>query len=389
MIVLAAAALLMQARTPPPLPKDPSTLVKVADKARLPSLAADADGAFYVAFARNGNIEVAISTDGGMTFSAPVTALDGHGKQFPIPHRCPRIAVDKQKRIYVSAPICPNPDASTVTDLYLAVSTDRGKSFKSPAMINEASKSAPDAVHATAAGPGELHVAWLDTRGGKPALCYAKFNESGKRAGKTLTLAPYACERCPPAIAVDGRGNPVIAYREGREPAAKTSRQIFLLISSDGGRSFGPAAQLNSVDSGLEECPQDPPAVAFAADGKLVAAAWMDRRDLERDANVYWTFGPPGKLGRDTDVHDDRRYVQRHPALAVDADSTLWCAWEDGRLSTQRVFYTNTKDPRNIPLGDAKDGPGGAPSLASGGGKVAVAYECADGVGFRVLLATK
>jgi hypothetical protein len=111
----------------------------------------------------------------------------------------------------------------------------------------------------------------------------------------------------------------------------------------------------------------------------------MDRRDLERDANVYWAFGPPGKFARDTDPHDDRRYTQRRPTLAIDADGAVWCAWEDGRLSTQRVFITNSRVPANVPLGDAKEGGGSHPSLAAGGGKIAIAYQSGDHVGFRVL----
>src|SRR6188768_2431120 len=96
--VLLAALLQAQAK---PLPKDPSTFVKVAENAKLPQLALDADGNAYVVFVRNGNVEVAVSTDGGATFGAPVTALNEGGRDGAILNRGPRIAVDNQKRIYV------------------------------------------------------------------------------------------------------------------------------------------------------------------------------------------------------------------------------------------------------------------------------------------------
>jgi len=387
MLPVLLGVLLLQAQGKAALPKDPSTLIKVADNAKAPWLALDPEGNAYIAFSRGGNIEVCVSLDGGATFSAPVRALNAGGRDPGTAGRGPRIAVDHQKRLYVSAPLTVGaPDAAIMNDLYYAVSTDKGKTWTRPYLISEP-KTGMESVHATAAGPGDLHVAWLSSAGEKPpVLCYAKFGADGKKSGKTVTVSAYPCERCPPAIAVDGRGNPSVAWRESNHDAAsKENRQIFIATSSDGGKSFGATARLNSVDSGLSECPQEGPALAVTGDSKTLAAAWMDRRDLEHDANIYWAFGAPGKFGRDTDPHDDRRFLQRRPTLAVEPDGTVWCAWEDGRLSTQRVFFTNTKAPPNVPLGDDKEGGGFAPCLAAGGGKVAVAYQSGESIGFRVL----
>src|SRR6185295_18817790 len=91
-------AILLQAKPVPP--KDESVFVKVAEGAKVPQLALDADGNAYVVFSRNGNIELAISTDGGKTFGAPVPALNTDGKDLSLPNRGPRIAVDKGRRIW-------------------------------------------------------------------------------------------------------------------------------------------------------------------------------------------------------------------------------------------------------------------------------------------------
>ena len=378
---------LLQAQGQPALPKDTSTLVKVADNAKAPSLALDLEGNVYVAFSRGGNIEVSVSLDGGATFSAPVRVLNAQGRDPGVSNRGPRIVVDRQKRVYVSAPLTIGAaDAAVMNDLYYAGSTDKGKTWTRPYPVSEP-KTGMESVHAAAAGPGELHVAWLSSAEGKaPVLTYAKFGADGKKSGKSVVVSTTPCEKCPPAIAVDGKGNPSVAWRESNHDAAsKEHRQIYLAISTDGGKSFGPPARLNSVDSGLSECPYEPPALAATGDGKTLAAAWMDRRDLERDANVYWAFGPPGKFARDTDPHDDRRFIQRRPTLAIEPDGTVWCAWEDGRLSTQRIFYTSTKAPANVPVGDDKEGGGFAPCLASGGGRIGIAYQSGDNVAFRLL----
>src|SRR5205814_3156877 len=177
--------------------------------------------------------------------------------------------------------------------------------------------------HGSAAGPGDLHVAWIDLKNGKRSLVYARFDTSGKRSAKSVVTGA-CCEYCPPALAVDGSGNATVAWREG---GAKPTRQIFLSRVDSGAKSGSASSvQLNSLDSGLTECPQDAPAAAVTPDGKFVALAWMERRDVERDADVFWTYGAPGKLRPDTCCQDDRRYQQRRPTLAIDPEGTVWCA---------------------------------------------------------------
>lgn len=344
-------------------PVDDSVLVKVAENARLPHLALDADGNAYVAFVRNGNIELALSTDGGKTFGPPAVVLNSGGKDAGIQNRGPRVSIDRNKRVWVSGPIG--------TDLFYAVSTDRGRGWSKPFLI------APAGIHAAAAGPGELHVAWIEDQKG---LFYGKFDAAGKRVGKAVAITGFCTENSPPGIAVDPAGNPAVAWRESKPP-----RGIHLSRSTDAGKSFVLTTTLNTLESGLTECPQDAPAVAFSGDGKTFAAAWMDRRDVGGDADIYWTYGPPGKLSPDTDCLDDRRYQQRRPALAIDAEGAVWCAWEDSRLTAQRLFFTNSKLDPNIPLGDGKEGLTGWPSLAASGARVAIAYQSGPNVAFRLL----
>src|SRR5262245_24304480 len=137
----------------PVAPKDESAFVKVAEEAKLPHLAFDSDGNAYVTFVRKGNIELAISTDGGKTFGAPVVVLNSGGKDGGILNRGSRVCIDRNKRVWVSGPLAP-PNGPVVQDLYFAVSTDRGKTFSKPYMINEGTGTASHCVHSAAAGPG-------------------------------------------------------------------------------------------------------------------------------------------------------------------------------------------------------------------------------------------
>jgi hypothetical protein len=366
------ATLAPQAALPP--------AVTVADHASFPHLAIDADGGLYAAFFRNGNIEVAFSTDHGKTFAPPVTAIDAGKTAEGADQRGPRIAVDKQKRVYVTAPLALDPKSPTQNDLYLAVSADRGKTFSKPLRINDLPGSAAASCHWTAITPaGELHVAWLDNRKQKGQdLHHARVLDQGKKIQRTGAVASQVCERCCPGLAVDPKGSPVFVYRDGAE---KKSRQI-LFLSGPGAKPV----QLNFLDARLTICPLDGPAVAVSTDGKVIASAWMDMRESDTDANVYYTFVRDGKpVSPDFRANDLAAFYQGRPSIALDADTTAWIAWEDGRHGVQRIYATDSKTRDNISVTGPKDPKGNAPSIVAQGSFVGVAYGLGENVAFRIL----
>lgn len=220
----------------------------VAREAIQPHVAIDAAGTAYVVFIRDGQIELAVSTDRGATFSAPVRAIDAKNKARGGLQRGPRVAVDGQGTIYVTAPLTFDPSELQkrypVQDLYLSVSHDGGRTFSAPVRVNDAPKKAPEALHWLAASPGEGAVAaWLDLRQREKGqdLFTARIAGRGRSVSRNVPVALNLCECCAPGLAVDGKGNPVLAYREG----GTNNRRIFLTRSSNGGVSFGTPVQLN------------------------------------------------------------------------------------------------------------------------------------------------
>ncbi|HEU4339266.1 MAG TPA: sialidase family protein [Planctomycetota bacterium] len=231
-------------------PQDPSFVV-IAKGADQPQLAADKDGGFYCVFIRNGNIELSTSSDNGKTWSAPVTAIDAKGKARGGMQRGPRIGVDDQKRITVTAPLCFDEkelaERYPRAELWLARSTDGGKTFGAPIQVNEKARTAPESLHAMSVAPsGEAHVAWLDMRGRTKGqdLYYAKVVDG--KPGRNVKISATLCECCAPGLAIDGAGNPVVAWRDG---ASSDSRPIWISISKDRGKSFSAPARINQVET--------------------------------------------------------------------------------------------------------------------------------------------
>lgn len=221
--------------------------VVVAQDAIQPHLAIDGSGTAYVVFIRNGQIEISVSADQGRTFSAPAVALDAKGRARGGMQRGPRVAVDGRKTVYVTAPLAFD-DAEfakryPTQDLFLAVSTDVGKTFSKPVQVNDVPKKAPESLHGLAASPGEgAFVAWLDLRQREKGqdLFTAKVSAKGVVA-RNQPAAVNLCECCAPGLSMDAQGKPFLIYREG----GKTNRQIFLI-------SGGKAARVNQGESKVD-----------------------------------------------------------------------------------------------------------------------------------------
>jgi len=228
----------------------------IAGGAIQPHLVATEDGTFFAVFIRNGSIECSKSADKGKTWSAPVVAIDAKGKAVGGMQRGPRVAVDAKKTVYVTAPLCFDEAEFAkkypTQDLYLAVSTDDGKTFSKPVQVNDVPKKAPESLHWLAAAPnGDVFVAWLDLRNRDKGqdLAWTKITEQGKKIGKNQLIPGPLCECCAPGLTVDAKGNPTLIYREGGKNA---NRALMMALSTNGGASFAKVARINQGDSKVD-----------------------------------------------------------------------------------------------------------------------------------------
>jgi hypothetical protein len=219
----------------------------VAERAVQPQVAIDGEGRIHVAFAQDGNIAVATSTDGGRTFGAPVVAIDAKGTVKAGQQRGPRIGADGKGHLVVTAPVCF--DESELAkqyptgELWLTRSPDGGRTWSKLVQVNDANGQAPEALHWMAVAPdGDVHVAWVDKRQATRGqdLFYARV--TGDKASTNVRIASEICPCCAPGLAVDAAGNPYVAIREG----TGMDRAILLIVSKDGGRTFSLPAPANS-----------------------------------------------------------------------------------------------------------------------------------------------
>jgi hypothetical protein len=204
----------------------------------------------FVACIHKGNISITTSSDEGKSFDRPVVVMDVGGRARGGRHRGPRIGVDDQGRLTVTAPVTFDDNEYKkkypTADLYFVQSSDRGKTWTRPKRINAIEKKAPESLHWMAVDQsGNAHVAWLDMRNRDRGQDIFFATISDGVVSPNTKVAATVCECCAPGLAVDAKGC-LLAYREGGDAA---SREIFARYRNGSNAAFLKPMRVNSVNT--------------------------------------------------------------------------------------------------------------------------------------------
>lgn len=223
-----------------------------------PQVAVAPDGSIYVAYGSENNIYCAFSRDQGKTFSGPVLVAN-EGPLALGMHRGPRIAATRDSVVITA--MVGRQGKGRDGNLLAWRSGDRGQSWSKSVVVNDAVDSAREGLHGMASGPGNvLFAAWLDLRAlipGKPGTeLYGAFSADGGKSWSRNTLVYRSpegsiCQCCHPSVAIDAKGTVYVMWRN----SLKGLRDMYVVVSTDGGKSFGSAWKLGTGSWPLEACP--------------------------------------------------------------------------------------------------------------------------------------
>src|SRR5690606_6681817 len=93
------------------------------------------------------------------------------------------------------------------------------------------------------------HLVWLDNRDGAQGLRYARSADGGRSWSANLTLDARTCECCWNAIAAGPDGSLAVLYRD------KDPRDMAVVHSTDGGRTWSRPSAVGTFGWGIEGCP--------------------------------------------------------------------------------------------------------------------------------------
>lgn len=280
-------------------------------QAAQPRLATTTAGRVYLAYGNGSAVYVARSDDAGTSF-APAVAVASVPKLMLGLRRGPRVAAHGE-----------NVTLTFIAHELLAVhSSDGGRTWSAPLVLNTVPTSAREGLQDLAGGPdGRLFVTWLDLRNGKMELWGAESADAGRTWGANARVYQSPdksiCECCHPTALFDAAGNLAVMWRN--EIAG--NRDLWLAVRPVGAKDFGAARKLGTGTWNLKACPMDGGALVALGDGRF-ASVW------QRAGEVF--FCPP-------DGHEIKLGAGKQPLVTLE-DGKPVVLWQQGAvLSAARI----------------------------------------------------
>lgn len=253
-----------------------------------PQIAVDNEGLVRLVFGKNDNIFYSASKDGGNTFSSPL--LVGEVKEMHLGMtRGPQLATSKDYSIVTAI--------DKTGNIHTFQLNHRSNKWSKIQNVNDIEASAPEGLMSiTADDNNNFYAVWLDLREDrKNNICFSTLNgNKGWSTNKFAYKSPesHVCECCKPSIVA--KNNTVsIMFRNW----LKGSRDLYLITSTNKGKSFTEAQKLGYGTWQLAGCPMD--GGALSIDSKnIIHTAW------QREGQVFYAQPghPEEKLGEGRNV---------------------------------------------------------------------------------------
>jgi len=273
------------------------------------------------------------STDMGKTFSTPaVVNADSQTMKTSGENR-PDISVDRSGRVYVIYPA----EGRQELAVFFSVSADDGRSFSAPVPISDKAAQSNSLQARLRLNPsGRAYVFWhderdrVDWRQPGNAIYYTKIDGPANTKFTAWKAADSLCECCRLAVDFDAQGQPVVLAR---------------FIYPGGVRDHG----------------------LITTDGKDWAS-WRVSFD-------EWRIEACPEHG---------------PALSIDENDRYHMAWFTQGNARQGLFYANSSDhgrhfSRPMPFGDMKKLPS-HPDVIGVGGRIVLAWKEFDGLKGQIMV---
>lgn len=219
----------------------------VAINATIPSVTTDAEGIIYIVFANGNKIEYVTSADKGVSFSKPVL-VDTIKDLFGVAGRGPHI-ICASNTLTILAP-------DQAGNIHAYTKDANGKWMKN-GLVNDVPEVCKEGFVSVSAKGDSLFAVWLDVRNTKRNKIVGALSADGGKTwsrNKIIYESPSGgvCECCKPSVAFGNNGINVM-FRNNLDG----NRNLYLIQSHDGGKTFGTAMKLGEGNWKLDGCPMD------------------------------------------------------------------------------------------------------------------------------------
>jgi len=283
---------------------------------------------YFTGDAAAGNIEYVCRAPGAKVFSKPIRVNSQPGSALAVGTvRGPQMAVGRNGRVYVvwfgSSKAKPRgPDGST--PLLFARLEASGKAFAPQRNLVRYAKGLDGGLSVAADRKGDVYVVWHamgKTPGEANRRVYlARSTDNGRTFAREVAVSPAAlgaCGCCGMRAFVDRSGAVFILYRAAAEAI---HRNMTLLVSTDHGHTF----RSQEVSAWrLNACPMSTDYLGEG--GRHVLAAWEKAGEVYFDRINPETFKLSSSIAAPGQSKD-----RKHPAVAANSRGQVLLAWTEG-----------------------------------------------------------
>jgi hypothetical protein len=358
---------------------------------------------------------LAVSRDAGRTFNAPRRVNDTIGDARLNGEQPPQVALVHRANADPAIVVVWTTKGKNGTTLRQSRSDDGGTTFSPAATVPGTDAPGNRGWEAIAVGPdSRVDVIWLDHRelASDTAMASSHHDHTERAAGDKArspnskpdgvamaqrsklyfasldgTAAPRAvtggvCYCCKTALVSRAGGS---LYAAWRHVYPGNLRDMAFTISRDGGRSFAPPIRVSEDHWVLEGCPDDGPAMAVDASGRihlvwptLVKESATSGAELAETIALFYAVSSDGRTFSKRQAIPTEG-LPHHPRIVTSVDGTLTVVWDELAKGSRRVALARARPTANgVPSFRRQlltsDGPSVYPAIAAAGADVIVAW---------------
>ncbi len=314
-----------------------------------PAIRFDGAGALHVAWFEkqgvSGTVNVLPIGPGGQPRSLPVQVNpDGAGPDAL--HQPPGLVTGPDREVYVTWSV-PQKTAGALfaSDLYLARSTDGGRTFERPVLVNDDGLAISHSFEDVSAdADGRVYLAWLDGRARDKSGVSAVFAcspDKGATIGKNIIIDEMACPCCRPAIATAPDGSLWVAWRK---TFPGNVRDIVVARSADKGATFSRPMLVRKDGWVFDACPHRGPSIAFDRQGRMYVGWYTEGTDEQPRIYLATSDDRGRTFSEPVSLHTSTTSLPDHLRMAVHPDGAVIAVWEEATGVRKRVVMRVSED---------------------------------------------
>jgi hypothetical protein len=312
----------------------PMKITSNTDSSTRPAIAIDSNENIYITYHNDATTKYQIkftrSTDGGQTFTTPVTI-----STTSIHSQNPAIAAftsGNQNYVFVTW----SQLQSNIYQIYLTRSTDGGVTFEPPVNLSS-SKAGATRSNVALDSAGNLYIAWHDDRFGPSEIMLRKSTDFGATFQSVMRVTSNGIVSLFPYIAFDRSNNVLISWYQ----LTNKKYDVFFAKSTTGGDNFTNRNQLSETD-----CNSRFPKI-IVDQNNVYHYFWQDDYPYINQINrIYYRKSVnEGASFTKTEIITDAGQKSERPIPMVDSFNNLNLVYtSDRRNNTFELYFTRSTD---------------------------------------------